>query len=60
MNVIESINKILEGIQVAYSRGAYTMQETHELYVAAEVIKQASVSQEQKQKEQEKKEGDDY
>jgi hypothetical protein len=42
MNVIDAINRVIEGVNLAYSRGAYTMAETHDLHVAIELIKQAA------------------
>ena len=44
-NLLEAINEILKGVNVAYSRGAYTMQETHDLHIAMEFIKTAATTE---------------
>jgi len=64
MNVIELVNKLIEGVNLAYTRGAYTMAETHELYNAIESIKAIANNQQPKdsesESEQNKKKGDEY
>ena len=41
-NVVEAINELIKGINTAYSRGAYTMAESHDLHKAIEFIKKSA------------------
>lgn len=61
-NVIDAINVLIEGVNVAYSRGTYSMAETHDLHVAIEFLKKAANTPqgEQAVSEDDKKEKDDY
>ena len=49
-NVIDALNVLVNGVNLAFSRGAYNMKETHDLHDAIEFIKQA-VGTQQEQKE---------
>jgi len=40
-NVIEAVNLVVNGVNVAFQRGAYNMKEVHDLHEAIEYIKQA-------------------
>jgi len=40
-NVVEAINLVVNGVNLAFSRGAYNMKEVHDLHEAIEYIKQA-------------------
>ena len=62
-NVIEAINELIKGVNNAYSRGAYTMAETHDLHQAIEFIKNAANTANASKVENEesnKEEKDDY
>lgn len=48
-NVIEAINELIKGINTAYARNSYTMEETHQLYSAIKFIKDAVQNQQQLQ-----------
>jgi hypothetical protein len=65
-NVIDAINVLIEGVNIAYSRGSYSMAETHDLHKAIEFIKSAANTTQQAEAEaqvvnkKDKKEKDDY
>lgn len=62
-NVIDAINVLIEGVNVAYSRGVYSMAETHDLHTAIEFIKKAANAPQpttQENSDIDKKEKDDY
>jgi hypothetical protein len=64
-NVIEAINELIKGVNNAYTRGAYSMAEAHDLHEAIEFIKVAASTPQQETQVQEtpkkdKKEKDDY
>lgn len=64
-NVIDAINELIKGVNNAYTRGAYSMAEAHDLHQAIEFIKvAASTPQEEAQVQEapkkDKKEKDDY
>jgi hypothetical protein len=40
-NAIEAVNLVVNGVNVAFQRGAYNMKEVHDLHEAIEYIKQA-------------------
>jgi hypothetical protein len=40
-NVIEAVNLVVNGVNIAFQRGAYNMKEVHDLHEAIEYIKQA-------------------
>jgi hypothetical protein len=46
-NVVEAINEIIKGVNNAYSRGAYSMAEAHDLHEAIEYIKSAASTPQQ-------------
>jgi len=43
-NVIDAINELIKGVNNAYTRGAYSMSEAHDLHEAIEFIKNAANS----------------
>lgn len=67
-NVIDAINELIKGVNNAYTRGAYSMAEVHDLHEAIEFIKvaantaspQASEPQPQEDNKKSRKEKDDY
>lgn len=61
-NIIEAINELIKGVNNAYSRGAYTMSETHDLHKAIEFIKSTvnNTQQIDLENQEVKKEKDDY
>jgi hypothetical protein len=62
-NVIDAINVLIEGVNVAYSRGTYSMAEAHDLHIAIEFLKKASDAPQptsQENSDIDKKEKDDY
>lgn len=38
-NVVEAINELIKGVNVAFTRNTYTMEEVHHLYDAIKFIK---------------------
>jgi len=62
-NVIDAINVLIEGVNIAYSRSAYSMAEAHDLHAAIELIKKAANASQpasQENSDVDKKEKDDY
>lgn len=46
-NVIDAINELIKGVNNAYTRGAYSMAEAHDLHEAMEFIKNAASTPQQ-------------
>ena len=62
-NVIDAINVLIEGVNIAYSRSAYSMAEAHDLHTAIEFIKKAANAPQPESQENsdiDKKEKDEY
>jgi putative aminopeptidase FrvX len=49
LTVIDAINDLIKGVNVAYSRQAYTMSETRDIINAIEFLNETIKSQQQQQ-----------
>lgn len=52
LTVIDAINDLIKGVNVAYSRQAYTMLETREIINAIEFLNETIKVQQQQQQQQ--------
>lgn len=48
-NVIEAINELIKGVNVAQSRGVYTLSEAHDIFEAIKYINNTIASSQQQQ-----------